>query len=123
MNWFAKGDQKTIDRLTQISVLDSTRHCAQNPLNEHKRLVSPVVTICRSIILVMAGVWLLTLRQSAMSFLWTILVLCCLGALVAVALGLLFKWSPVWRLTSVLVAIALVLAVAIALLDRLGFGG
>ena len=26
MNRFAKGDEKTIDRLTQISVLDST-HC------------------------------------------------------------------------------------------------
>jgi hypothetical protein len=70
----------------------------------------------------MAAVWVLTLQQSAMSIMFVTLVLCCLGALVAVVLGLLFRRSPFWRLTAALVAFALVLSVAIALLDKLGFG-
>jgi hypothetical protein len=66
----------------------------------------------------MAAVWVLTLRQSAMSIMLVTLVLCCLGALVAVVLGLLFKRSPFWWLTTAMVAFALVLSVALALLDR-----
>jgi hypothetical protein len=57
-----------------------------------------------------------------MSIMLVTLVLCCLGALVAVVLGLLFRRSPFWGLTAALVAFALVLSVAIALLDKLGFG-
>jgi hypothetical protein len=74
------------------------------------------------IILAMAAVWVLTLRQSAMSIMLATLVLCCLGAVIAVVLGVLFRRSPFWRLTTALVAFALVLSVAIALLDQLGFG-
>jgi hypothetical protein len=48
--------------------------------------------------------------------------LCCLGALVAVVLGLLFRRSLFWWLTTALVAFALALSVGIALLDKLGFG-
>ena len=71
----------------------------------------------------MAGVWVLTLRQSATSVLWTILVLCCLGAFVAIVLGVLFRWGNLWRFATALLVAALVLAVAIAFLDRFGFGG
>ena len=74
------------------------------------------------IILSMAAVWVLTLRQSAMSIMLVTLVLCSLGALVAVVLGLLFRRSPFWGLTAALLAFALVLSVAIALFDKLGFG-
>lgn len=48
--------------------------------------------------------------------------LCCLGAVAAVVLGVLFRRSPFLRLTTALVAFALVLSVAVALLDQLGFG-
>lgn len=71
----------------------------------------------------MVAVWVLTLRQSAVSLLWAILVLCCLGTLIAVVLGLLLRRSPLWRLSISLATFALVLAVVIAFLDRLGFGG
>jgi hypothetical protein len=71
----------------------------------------------------MAAVWVLTLRQSAMSIMWVTLVLCCLSALVAVVLGVLFRRSLFWWLTTALVTSALVLSVGIALLDQLGFGG
>ncbi len=70
----------------------------------------------------MAAVWLLTLRQSAMSIMWVTLVLCCLGVLVAVVGGLLFRRSPFWWATVALATFALMLSVAIALFDQLGFG-
>jgi hypothetical protein len=70
----------------------------------------------------MAAVWVPTLRQSALSIMLVTLVLCSLGALVTVLLGLLFRRFPFWGLTTALVAFTLVLSVAIALLDKLGFG-
>jgi len=58
-----------------------------------------------------------------MSVLWATLVLCCLGALIAIVFGLLFRRAILWRFTTALLIAALGLAVAIAFLDRFGFGG
>jgi len=70
----------------------------------------------------MAAVLLLTLRQSAMSIMWATLVLCCLGVLVAVVCGVLFRRYPFWWAIVALVSLVLTLSVAIAFLDELGFG-
>ena len=66
---------------------------------------------------------MLTLRQSAMSFLWAILAFCCLGVFLAVVFGLVLRRSPPWWLAAALVTGAVVLSIVIAFLDQLGFGG
>jgi NhaP-type Na+/H+ or K+/H+ antiporter len=71
----------------------------------------------------MTGLWLLTLRQSVMSFLWATLACCCLGVFLGAVFGLILRRSPPWWLAAALMTCALVLSVVIACLDQLGFGG
>jgi len=53
--------------------------------------------------------------------LWLILLLCCIGVLIAVVLGLLFKRSFLWWCAAALAVAVIVLSVSIAVLDKLGF--
>jgi Flp pilus assembly protein TadB len=53
--------------------------------------------------------------------LWLILCLCCLGVPIAVVLGLLFRRSFLWWCAATLTAFAVVLAVSLAALNKLGF--
>jgi hypothetical protein len=49
------------------------------------------------------------------------LFLCCVGALIAAVLGLLFKRSFLWWCASSLTVLAIVLSISLAVLDKLGF--
>jgi hypothetical protein len=60
-------------------------------------------------------------RGSTTTVLWLILFLCCIGALIAVVLGLLFRRPLLWWCASTLTVLAVVLAVTLAALDKLGF--
>ena len=53
--------------------------------------------------------------------LWFVLLLCCIGALIAVVLGVLFRRSFPWWCASTLAALAILISVSLAVLDKLGF--
>lgn len=64
---------------------------------------------------------MLSLRDSMTTGLWLILLSCCIGTLIAVVLGLLFRRSFLWWCASTLAALAIVASVSLAALDKLGF--
>lgn len=68
-----------------------------------------------------SAAWMLSWRGWTTTILWLILFLCCVGTLIAVVLGLLFRRPFLWWCASSLTVLAIVLSVAIAVLDRLGF--
>lgn len=69
----------------------------------------------------MDAVWMLSFRDSMTTSLWFILLFCCVGVLIAVVLGLLFRKSFLWWCASTLAALAMVVSVSLAALDKLGF--
>jgi hypothetical protein len=67
------------------------------------------------------AVWILSTQDSITTSLWFILFFCCIGALIAVVLGLLFRRSFLWWCASTLVVLAIVLSISLAALDKFGF--
>ena len=67
------------------------------------------------------AVWLLTLRGWTITIIWLALFTSCLGAMIAVVLGVLFRRPFLWWCASTLALFAIVLSVSLAALDRLGF--
>jgi hypothetical protein len=70
--------------------------------------------------MLVVAAWLLSLRDSTTTILSLTSLLCCVGALIAVVLGLLFRRSFLWWCASALAILAIVLSVSIATLDKLG---
>jgi hypothetical protein len=66
------------------------------------------------------AVWMLSARNSTTTVLWLTLFVCCIDALIAVVLGLLFRRSFLWWCTSTLTLVAILLSVSLAVLDELG---
>jgi hypothetical protein len=64
---------------------------------------------------------ILSWRDSTTTILWLILFICCVGALIAVVLGFVFRRSFLWWCACMLTILAIVLSVSLAALDKLGF--
>ena len=67
------------------------------------------------------AVWMLSAKNSTTTVLWLTLFMCCMAALIAAVLGLLFRRSFLWWCASALTILAIVLSVSLAALDKLGF--
>jgi hypothetical protein len=72
-------------------------------------------------LLVFEAGWAFSAYGSILTNLWTTLFFCCIGALLAVILGLVVRRSLFWWIASTLTIVAIVLSVGIAVLDKLGF--